>query len=288
MARRSGLGRGLGALLGETAGEVLSNDIDTSGLQQMPIDRIVPNPDQPRRSFDDDELEQLADSVRRDGILQPLVVRPQGETYQIVAGERRWHAARRVGLESVPVVVRQVGDDEVLRLALVENLQRSDLNPLETARGYRELMNKMGLTQEELGVVLSKSRSSVANTLRLLDLPEEVQDMVGEGKLTAGHARAILMARDEQAMVALAHKVVDEGLSVRQTEILGPLVFVSGTKERQPRQGAPSSYKQAARTLRNNLSTRVQVRTVRGRNKIEIEFADEQELEKLVRRIVGD
>lgn len=286
MARKSGLGRGLGALLGETAGEVGSSADVTP--HELPIDQVVPNPSQPRKEFDESELNELADSIRRNGILQPLVVRKRDETFQIVAGERRYRAAQRASLKSVPVVVREVSDQEVLLLAMIENLQRSDLNPLEEAKGYRELIDKNGLTQDELGKALSKSRSSIANALRLLELPDEVQSMVYSGQLTAGHARAILSVKGDQNRVALARKVVADGLSVRQTEILGPLFSVKEDESSSRRQAAPQSYKQAARQLRNKLAAKVSVRTVRGRNKIEIEFGDEEELSSLVEKILGD
>ncbi len=286
MARKSGLGRGLGALLGETAGEVgIAADV---APRELPIDQVLPNPNQPRKAFDENELEELADSIRRNGILQPLVVRKQNDDYQIVAGERRYKAAQRANLMSVPVVVREVSDQEVLLLAMIENLQRTDLNPLEEARGYRDLIDKNGLTQDELGKVLSKSRSTIANTLRLLELPDEVQDMVYNGQLTAGHARAILSVKGEQNRVALARKIVADGLSVRQTEILGPLFSVKNEESSTRRQAAPQSYKQAARQLRNKLATKVSVRSVRGRNKIEIEFGDEDELSSLVQKILGE
>ena len=288
MAKKSGLGRGLGALLGETAVEVGDVSGDSAVVHELPIASIEPNPDQPRKSFDEEELAQLADSIRDNGILQPLVVRERNGSYQIVAGERRYQAAKRAGLNEVPVVVREVSDEEVLQLALIENLQRSDLSPLEAARGYRDLMEQNDLTQEEVGKILSKSRSAVANSLRLLDLPLEVQNMVEEGQLTAGHARAILAVNGDDARIALAHKVVDEGLSVRQTEILGPLFSVKNDDTRPRRQPAPQAYKNAARTLRNGLSAKVSVRTVRGRNKIEIEFGDEDELAALVQKIVGE
>lgn len=286
MAKR-GLGRGLGSLLGETAGEVVAAPDGTDQLIEVSVDDVSPNPDQPRRTFDEEELEELADSIRQNGILQPLVVRERGGAYQIVAGERRYQAARRAGLERVPVVVRAVADDELMRLALIENLQRSDLNPIEAAMGYQVLMEQNGLTQEEVGKLVSKSRSAVANTLRLLELPEEVRSYVASGELTAGHARAILAVEDEEGRVALAEKVIDEHLSVRQTEILAPLF--SGRDDRTPphRQSSPKAFKSAARRLRNGLATRVSVRTVRGRNKIEIEFADEDELDAIVEKILG-
>lgn len=284
MAKRSGLGRGLGALLGETAGEVEAAGEDP---RELSIVLVEPNPDQPRKVFEESELDELADSIKHNGILQPIVVRKRGEKYQIIAGERRYQAAQRAGLVSVPVVVREVSDSEVLQLALIENLQRSDLNPLEAARGYKDLIEQNGLTQEELGKVLSKSRPAIANALRLLELPDDVQELVAKGKLTAGHARAILGVKDEASRSALAQKIVEEGLSVRQTEILAPLFSVKNDPSKPRRQPAPQSYKKAARTLRNNLKTKVSVRTVRGRNKIEIEFGDEQELAALVDKIIG-
>lgn len=286
MARKSGLGRGLGALLGDDMAGI-AGTADASSLVEVSLDQVEPNPDQPRKSFDEEALEELADSVRQNGILQPLVVRRRGDRYQIVAGERRYQAARLAGLRAVPVVVRSVSDEEVLQLALIENLQRSDLNAIEAARGYHALIEQNGLTQEELGKVLSKSRSAIANALRLLDLPEEVQDLVRDGKMSAGHARAILSVTGEEGRIALAHKVVDEGLSVRQTEILGPLFSVKHDEDKPTRTPAPSSYRRAARALQERLSAKVSVRTVRGRNKIEIEFGDEGELDALVRRIVG-
>lgn len=286
MAKRGGLGRGLGALLGESAVEVESSH-DVSALRNVPVAQVVPNPDQPRRTFDAEELEELTDSIRQNGILQPIVVREKDDAYQIVAGERRYQAARKAGLSTVPVVVREVTDDEVLQLALIENLQRSDLDPLETALGYQSLIEQNGLTQEELGHIVSKSRSAIANALRLLDLPEPVQDLVRQGKLTAGHARAILSVEGDEGRVALAQKVVNEQLSVRQTEILAPLF--SGKEERVPpkREQTPSAYRQAARRLRNGLATKVSVKTVRGKNRIEIEFGDEDELAALVDKMLG-
>ena len=286
MAKRSGLGKGLGALLGETATEVESAQGEAT-LRTLPTRDVVPNPNQPRHTFDEDELNELAESIRQNGILQPIVVRKKDGSYQIVAGERRYQAACRAGLDEVPVVVREVSDDEVLQLALIENLQRSDLNPMETALGYQALIEQNGLTQEELGKILSKSRPAIANTLRLLDLPEEVRQFVQEGKLSAGHARAVLAVEGKEGRVALARKVIDEGLSVRQTEILGPLF--SGKAERVPPRREPASptFKNAARRLRNGLAAKVSVRSVRGKNKIEIEFGDEEELASLVEKILG-
>ena len=286
MAKRTGLGRGLDALLGETVGEVRHSS-DAPGLRELRIEDVQPNPDQPRRSFDEDELAELADSVARCGVLQPIVVRPFGGSYQIVAGERRYQAAKRAGLATVPVVVREVSDEEVLQLALVENLQRSDLNPMEAARGYRDLAAQTGLTHAEVAEILSKSRSAISNAIRLLDLPEEVQGYVEDGLLSAGHARAILAVADDEGKCALAQKVIRDGLTVRQTETLAPLFFVKDESHREPRAATPQSYKVAARRLGEALGTKVRVRTVRGTNKVEIEFSDEEDLEELVARVMG-
>ena len=293
MARKGGLGRGLGALLGDTPPDVVSGD-GRPALRELPIDEVKPNPDQPRKTFDEAELEELASSIRDKGILQPIVVRAKDGGFQIVAGERRYQAARRAGLAEVPVVIREVSDEEVLQLALIENLQREDLNPIEEAMGYQSLMEQQGVTQAELGRLVSKSRSTVANSMRLLELPEDVLKMVSDGLLTAGHARAILSTKDPEDRSALARKVVDEGLSVRQTEILAPLFFGKNDEETtrsapQPRnQETPKSYGNAARFLHSVLDTKVAVRTVRGKSRIEIEFEDEEQLVRLMGQLLGD
>lgn len=285
MAKRSGLGRGLESLLGEAAGEV--EDEQRVGVRELSIDDVVANPNQPRKSFLDEELSELADSVRQNGVLQPILVRPYEGHYQIVAGERRYQAAKMAGLTTIPVMVRELDDEKVLIVALVENLQRSDLNAMEEARGYRMLMDQNGLTQQQLSEVLSKSRSSIANTLRLNDLPDEVQKLLSEGKLSAGHARAILSVKDDAGRVQLARKVVAEELSVRQTESLAPLFSGREEKGKHPRTPQPDSYKRAAKTLRNALRTKVSVRTVRGKSKIEIEFENEEQLNDLVNQLGG-
>ncbi len=287
MAKHAGLGRGLGSLLGETVGEVRRGS-EGDGLRELRIEEIRPNPNQPRRVFDEDELAELADSVERCGVLQPIVVRRFEGAYQIVAGERRYQAAKRAGLATVPVVVREVSDDEVLQLALVENLQRSDLNPMEAARGYRDLAESNGLTHAEVAEVLSKSRSTISNAIRLLELPEEVQGFVEDGLLSAGHARAILAVADDDGRCALAQKVIRDGLTVRQTETLAPLFFVKD-KASSPsgKTATPQAYKVAARRLGEALGTKVRVRTVRGKNKVEIEFGGEDDLEALVARVMG-
>ncbi len=283
MAKKSGLGRGLGLLVGEA-------DAETAGMRPdstLPISEIKPNKGQPRKTFRPEELAELTDSIKQNGILQPLLVRKKGSGYEIVAGERRYQAAKAAGLSEVPVVIREISDDEVFKLALIENLQRSDLSPLEEAQGYCQLIKEKGLTQEELAKILSKSRSAITNTLRLLDLPEEVQGLVEEGKLTAGHARAILAVPSEEGRIQLAQKVVEERLSVRQTESLASLFSVSKTDEPVRRAPVPQSFKRAARQIRLALDTNVKVKNVRGKNKIEIEFSSEDQLAHIVDLLAG-
>lgn len=283
MAKKSGLGRGLGLLVGEA-------DAETAGMRPdstLPISEVKPNKGQPRKTFRPEELAELTDSIKQNGILQPLLVRKKGSGYEIVAGERRYQAAKAAGLSEVPVVIREISDDEVFKLALIENLQRSDLSPLEEAQGYRQLIKEKGLTQEELAKILSKSRSAITNTLRLLDLPEEVQGLVEEGKLTAGHARAILAVPSEEGRIQLAQKVVEERLSVRQTESLASLFSVSKTNEPVRRAPVPQSFKRAARQIRLALDTNVKVKNVRGKNKIEIEFSSEDQLAHIVDLLAG-
>lgn len=277
MARKGGLGRGLESLMGEVNAEIST----TTPESTLPLSKLRTNKNQPRKYFDEEALAELEDSIRQHGILQPILVRKVGSNYEIVAGERRYQAAKRAGVEEVPVIIRDITDDEVFQLALIENLQRADLNPIDEARGYRTLIMEKGLTQEEVGKLLSKSRSAIANTIRLLDLPEAVQDYMADGKLTAGHARAILAVAGDEGRLKLAEKVVNEHLTVRQTENLAPL-FSGTTETTVHRQPTPQSYKRAAQQLRRALDANVKVKRVRNKSKIEIEFADEDELARLV------
>lgn len=276
---KSGLGKGLESLMGEATYEVGGMKPET----HLPLKQVTPNPNQPRKHFDKDALNELADSISKNGILQPILVRKKGSKYEIVAGERRFQAAKLAGIKEVPVVIREVSDDEIMQLALIENLQRTDLNPIEEARSYKVLIDKNGMTQEELGKVLSKSRSAVANTLRLLDLPDDVQQFMIDGKLTAGHARAILAVGDEDKRIELAKRVVENSLSVRETEKLATLISVNNEESANHiRKVTPLAYKRAARQLRVALDTNVKVKQVRGKNKIEIEFKDEEDLNRLL------
>ncbi len=250
----------------------------------LPLSSILPNKGQPRKNFDEDALEELTDSIRQNGVLQPILVRKKGQKYEIVAGERRYQAAKRAGLEEIPVVIREISDNDVFKLALIENLQRADLDPIEEAQGFRTLIKQTGMTQAELGQALSKSRPAIANSLRLLDLPVEVQEMMAQRLLTAGHARAILAVPSEEGRIKLAQKVVEDGLTVRQTENLAPL-FSDMNREPPRRQPTPQSYKRAARQLRLALDTNVKVKRLRNKNKIEIEFGTEEDLARLVEQL---
>ena len=286
--KRGGLGRGLNALVSEAEYETGGSAASASNVAsetKLPIEDIVPNPNQPRIHFNETELRELSESIQEHGVLQPLLVRKHGNGYEIIAGERRYQASKLAGLEELPVIIKEVNDEEMLALALIENLQRSDLNPVEEAKGYRQLIDASGMTQEALSKAVSKSRSAIANSLRLLDLPEVVQQMIFEGKLTAGHARAILAVPYEDARIRLAEKVVAEGLSVRATENLAPL-FSAGETPRTQRPATPQSFKKAARVLRQVFNTNVRVKSSRGKNKIEIEFKDEEELSRILGEMI--
>jgi len=283
--KRSGLGRGLSALVSEAEYETGGSSAAATSETKLPIEDIVPNPNQPRIHFNETELRELSESIQEHGVLQPLLVRKHGNGYEIIAGERRYQASKLAGLEELPVIIKEVNDEEMLALALIENLQRSDLNPVEEAKGYRQLIDASGMTQEALSKAVSKSRSAITNSLRLLDLPEVVQQMIFEGKLTAGHARAILAVPYEDARIRLAEKVVAEGLSVRATENLAPL-FSAGETPKTSRPATPQSFKKAARVLRQVFNTNVRVKSSRGKNKIEIEFKDEEELSRILGEMI--
>lgn len=275
--KKQALGRGLNALMGEAQTETGNVTSDTL----VDITKIQPNPNQPRTHFNETLLQELSESIRENGVLQPLLVRKKGQKYEIIAGERRYQASKLAGIEKLPVIIKDVDDQKMLELALIENLQRSDLNPIEEAKGYKQLLKESGMTQEALSKAVSKSRSAITNSLRLLDLPDEVQQFLFDGKMTAGHARAILAVPFEDARIRLAQKVVAEGLSVRATENLAPL-FSVGEEPKKPKAATPQSYKKAARALRQVFNTNVKVKSSRGKNKIEIEFKDEEELSQIL------
>ncbi|MEM9522816.1 MAG: ParB/RepB/Spo0J family partition protein [Pseudomonadota bacterium] len=255
---RRGLGRGLSALMADTKASALIGTPSRAGDQTAPVERLSPSPSQPRRRFDEQDLEELANSIREKGIIQPLIVRANPRepgAYEIVAGERRWRAAQRAQLHEVPILVRDLDDAEVLELAIIENIQRTDLNPVEEAMGFQQLMTRFGHTQEKLAEALGKSRSHIANLLRLLQLPEDVLNHLREGRLSAGHARALIPTDDPST---LAGKIIDDGLSVRATEKLVK------TLERRPgRPSAPKPEKDAdTRALERDLSANLGLKVV--------------------------
>lgn len=275
---KKGLGRGLSALIPNASQE----EADES--HEVLVDQIAPNPEQPRTDIDEEGIKELADSIAKVGLLQPIIVRPYGDGYQIIAGERRWRAARAAGLERVPVRIMAVSDTDSLELALIENLQRQDLNAIEEARGYRRLLTEYQMTQAELADKVSKSRSAITNALRLLDLPDEVQELVYDGKLSAGHARAVLSVPDDELRAKLAAKLAAEGLSVREAENLARL-YAAGQSERAPRAVTPKSYKIVARKLRLVLGTNVRVRETQKKGKIEIDFHGEGDLDRIFKAL---
>ena len=274
---KGGLGKGLTSLMADAAVESGSNSM----LSELPIKSIKPNPNQPRKDFDEEGIKELADSIKKEGLLQPIVVRPEGKGYQIIAGERRWQACKTLGMKTIPARIMSVDTVETLKLALIENLQRTNLNPIEEAKGFESLIAASGMTQTELAEAVSKSRASIANALRLLDLPAVVIEMLYESKLTAGHGRAILSVADDDKRIDLANRVVKEGLSVRETEALARL-FSAGRTEQVRNPPLPQSYKKVAHQLRKTLDTNVRIKNSRGRNRIEIEFRDEEDLERIL------
>lgn len=273
-ARKRGLGRGLDALIEKTE----------EAVRTLPVASLRPNRLQPRTRFDDTAIEELAESIRAQGIVQPLVVTPEGAGWTIIAGERRWRAAQRVGLESVPVVVREVADDrERLELALVENLQRSDLNALEEAEAYAALQEKFGLSQEEVAARVGKARTTVTNALRLLRLPEEVRELLREGNLTAGQARPLLALPGAEEQIRLAERAVREGLSARDLERLTATGATPGERPKAKKPDRPVEVHTAAaeETLTRRLQTRVEIRRQGKGGQLRIHFHSEEELMRL-------
>ena len=264
--------------MGNAAAESGSNTV----ISEVSLEKISPNPNQPRQSFSREKIDDLAKSIEKDGLLQPIIVRPFEDGYQIVAGERRYHACKKVGLETIPVRIISVDDLQCQAIALVENLQRDNLNPIEEAWAYKRLMELGNYKQVDIANAISKNPSTISNALRLLDLPEEVQEMMFEGTITAGHARAILSipAEDEEKRIQLGKKIADEKLSVREAETIARLYGVQGLGKAK-REPSPKAFKLVARRLRKKLDAPVKVKTTRGKNKIEIEFVDEDDLQRI-------
>lgn len=260
---------------------VVIKEVKERQADEVLLTSVYPNPDQPRTNFKQEEIEELAASIEKEGLLQPVLVRSVGKRYQIIAGERRWQACKSIGMKTIPVRVREADDDKVLELALIENIQRADLNPIEEAYGYRRLMERRNLTQSEVALAVSKGRSTIANALRLLELPEDAQQLLFEEKISAGHARAILSIPTKEGRQKLTERMVKEKISVREAEAIARLLASAKTSSDSKRQPTPPSFKSVARSLRERLETNVRVKTVQGKNKIEIEFKDEDELKRL-------
>ncbi len=268
----------------ETAGTPESSaEAAPHHLDEVPIELVHPNPNQPRMHFNKEELDELALSIEKDGLLQPILVREDAQGYEIIAGERRWQASQLAGLKKVPVRIKEADDMKVLELALIENLQRSDLNPIEEAYGYKRMMERGNRTQSEVASAVSKGRSTIANALRLLDLPEDAQQMLYEEKITAGHARAILAIPSDEGRAKLTEKLAKEKLSVREAESLARLIAGREKQKNNPvkKPPKPRFFRRAAKDLSESFDTKVQVRSVNGKNKIEIEFKDEEDLHRL-------
>ncbi len=265
------------------AAKSVKND-EKGMVGEVLLAQVHPNPNQPRTNFKPEEIEELANSIKRHGLLQPILVRKTGDGYEIIAGERRWQACRSLGMETIPVRFWLANDTEAFEAALVENIQRSDLNPIEEAYGYKRLMERKGMTQSEVAQTVSKGRSTIANALRLLDLPEEAQQLLFEEKITAGHARAILSVPTLEGKKSLTNKLMEEKLSVRETEAIARLLAGREKAASTPssRVPTPQSFKKAARSMSKILELPVRVKTVQGKNKIEIQFKDEDELQRVV------
>jgi ParB family chromosome partitioning protein len=277
MAQRKALGRGLNALLG-------TPDLETDQLREIDTDRIIPNSHQPRKNFDEDALNELANSIREHGIVQPIVVRPlEDGFFQLIAGERRWRASQRAGLARLPAVVRDAAEDSALELALIENLQREDLNPMEEAQAYERLITDFGLTQEEVARRVGKNRATIANMLRLLRLPPEVQQWLRENRLTTGHAKALLSLSDLDAILDSAKKIIQGNYSVRQAEALVARHANNSLKDDPAgdRGAVDPNVKAAIHALEQALGTKVTVQESGGKGKIELHFFSFEEMNRL-------
>ena len=279
MASQKGLGKGLGALLGD----FMEAPPEDSAYRMLPLHRVEPNPEQPRQDFDQEELEALAESIRQHGIIQPLTVRETGEGYyQIIAGERRWRAARMAELTEVPAIVIEADDKKAMELALIENLQRQDLNSVEEALGYQSLINEFGLTQEEAAARVGKSRPAVANALRLLSLDEKVLEMLRTGAITAGHAKAILMVKTGKKQLEAAQKIANLGLSVRQAELLCKNMSREPEKVKEETVFQVDYVKECEKSLSKHLGRGVKIVNGKRKGRFELEFYGQDDLQTLL------
>lgn len=281
---KKGLGRGLGALLNTE--EIVDTVFDKKDIVELKITEIEPNANQPRNYFDAEKLAALSESIKEYGVLQPIVVK-QLETgfYKIIAGERRWRAARMAGLKKIPVIIKEYDNKETMEIALIENLQRENLNPIEEAMGFRELMNDFGLTQEELSKKVGKSRPAIANSLRLLNLPDEIQQLVIEGKLSPGHARALLGTDRKEIQLEAAKKIIEEGLNVRQIEKYIASLQIQPKIEKEEKEDIEKKryFRSLENSLSNTLGTKVKIMPQKNnKGKIQIDYYSNEEFERLL------
>jgi ParB family transcriptional regulator, chromosome partitioning protein len=287
--RRPALGRGMAALLSNAApppSVAPAQAIPGRTLLMLPVEAVVRNPNQPRKRFEESKLEELAASIREHGVVEPILVRKEGHTYRILAGERRWRAAQRAGLKEVPAVLREASERQAFELALVENLQRADLNAIEEAEAYQVLIEDHALTQDQVAQRVGKDRSTVANALRLLRLPEDVRDLVRGGELDMGHARALLGLEDAEAIRKIAQRAVREGLSVRVTEALVRLLGAKGKKKKAPETGDSPSLRALTQRLQRRLGARVRVIPKSGvAGTLEVEYTSLDELDGILAKI---
>lgn len=277
---KSGLGRGLGSLFDDTS----PTEEEISSVESLRITQIEPNKNQPRQKFDDDKIDALADSIKEHGVIQPIIVVKSGKRYKIVAGERRWRAAKKAGLKEIPVVIREYTDREIAQIALIENLQRENLNPIEEALGYRTLMNKFDMTQEEVSLKIGKSRSAVANSIRLLSLDEAVKEKLISGEISSGHARALLSIEDSEIRKAVLLNIIEKELNVRQAEALAKQL--QNAKPKKKAEKVDEQTRAELDLIENSLSSQLgtKVRLIHNdkRGKIEIEYLGNDDLERIL------
>lgn len=284
MAKKSGLGKGLDAILNDKYDSQALDTAeysDSSKIVELKIIDVEPNKEQPRKEFDKEKLEELANSISEHGVIQPIIVVKKGKTYQIVAGERRWRASKQAGLKKIPALIRDYDELKVMEVALIENLQREDLNPVEEALGYKSLMDSFALTQDKISERVGKSRSAVANSLRLLNLPEEVLKLLEAGKISTGHAKVILSVSSEKEQLQIAEIIVEKKLSVRETEAL----IKNKSKIKRNVSKSSEEFKMAVKNMENNFSkyfgTKVKIKETNGKGKIEISYYSRDEFERI-------
>lgn len=270
---KKGLGKGLGAL-------IASAETDDNGVKELRINEIEPNVGQPRKNFNDEKLSQLAESIKQHGVVQPLIVQKDGDTYRIVAGERRWRASRIAGLQTVPVIVRDLSNKQVMEIALIENLQREDLNPIEEAEAYERLMDEFGMTQEEISITVGKSRPAIANSVRLLTLQVKIRDMVITGEISSGHARAILSIEDKAMQLNAVEEIIKKELNVRETELLVKKLMTKKASKRK--KSDDIEYLALEERFREIFGTKVKILNNKKNGKILIEYYSVDELDRII------